>query len=156
MVVQRAIFFLILAISAYFIYKSFVPETFAPGIAPTIHAQPSYGPASTVPSGPNPPSMNVPLQQRRAVMNPPVEAADPYMERHEDAYAPESLTYPERNFGPGIVPESTYIAEASGVANPYSMEGQQVQQYSPELVQNGGVFDGSIVAHEEPNYYGAI
>lgn len=156
MVVQRVVFFLILAISAYFIYKSFVPETFAPGSAPVIQAPYPYGSASTVPSGPNPPSMNIPVQQRMAVINPPVEAADPYMEHHEDAYAPENLTYPERNFGPGIVPESTYIAEASGVANPYAVVGSQVQQYSPELVQNGGIFDGSIVAHEEPNYYGSL
>ena len=156
MVVQRALFFIILALSAYFIYKAFVPETFAPGIAPTIHTSQPYGPASIVSSGPNPPSMNVPLQQRKAVMNPPVEAADPYMERHEDAYAPENLTYPERNFGPGIIPESTYIAEASGVANAYSMEGQQVQQYSPELVQNGGMYDGNIAPHEEPSYYGTL
>ena len=82
-------------------------------------------------------------------------ASDPFGESAEDANAPERLRYPERSFGPGVVPEKTAIAQASGVASVDPVASAQAfQQFSPEFVQNGGTFFSGVSALEDenPNY----
>ncbi len=85
---------------------------------------------------------------------PPATASDPYAETAEAADAPEQLTHPERNFSPGIVPEQTAIAESAGLAGAVASSSQAFQQFSPEYVQNGGSFFGTVNAFEDenPNY----
>jgi hypothetical protein len=64
------------------------------------------------------------------------------------------LRYPERSFGPGIVPDQTQLAESAGIAGPVGESSQAFQQFSPEFVSNGGAFFGDVAPMEleNPNY----
>ena len=162
---QRLVLFFLLAGAAYFIVKRFegfadVPQPVLPHVvstpmpAPVIYEPPARGPMSVSPSGPNPPNQeadpNMPPERA-----PLPEANDPYDVTVESAHAPENITHPERNFGPGIVPETAAIGVGAGVASQeVGVSSQAFQQFSPENVTSGGSFFGGVSAmvDENPNY----
>jgi hypothetical protein len=158
---QRLLLGILLAIGAYFIVRFFNSESFTnwdsvvetPALGVIVREPPSKGIMSVSPSGPNPPNVEAPRNMPTVRIAPP-EASDPMAETVEDANAPERLRYPERSFSPGIVPEQSAIAEDAGLAGPVSSSPQAFQQFSPEYIQNGGVFFGSVSALEDenPNY----
>ena len=107
-----------------------------------------------VPGGPSSPNAvpNVAMPSIQA--NDPMPR-DPYDDQVETADAPENLRYPERSFGPGKMPADTNIAQASGIANKASrLTAQSTQNFSPELVTNGGMFFSDVAPNEDenPNY----
>ena len=89
-----------------------------------------------------------------ATMSTQPEASDPYDVTTEDANAPENLRHPERSFGPGIIPEATALNTSAGLAGNPTSSSQALQQFSPDFVQNGGAFFGTVsaVEDENPNY----
>jgi hypothetical protein len=158
---QRISIGFLLAILAYFVVRFFSSETFTnwdsivstPASAPIVREPPTRGEMVISPAGPNPPNMASP-RTMKGERHPPPEASDPLSESAEDANAPETITHPERSFSPGIVPEQTQIAADSGLAGPVTNSSQAFQQFSPEYIQNGGAFFGSVGASdvENPNY----
>jgi hypothetical protein len=157
----RLLLGLILAAAAYAVYTYFnkegftnwdnVVETPAPGTI-TRELKPR-GDLNVASGGPNSPNA-APPPNMPPTLDTTAEASDPYGETAENADAPEKLRYPDRSFGPGIVPEQTSIATASGVAGPPVESAQALQTFSPDFVQNGGAFFGSVSALEDenPNY----
>lgn len=158
---QRLVLGFILAIAAYFVVRMFNSETFTnydsvyetPSYAAPIRQQIPRGDMNMAPGGPNPPNVAAPSTMP-ATMAPPPTASDPYDVTADDANAPERITHPERSFSPGIIPEQTAIAESSGLAGEVKSSSQAFQTFSPEFVQNGGAFFGSVGAFEDenPNY----
>lgn len=159
---QRLLLVFLFAIAAQFVIRAFntenftnwdsVVETSSP--APPIYELPPRGDMSVSASGPNPPNVAAPANMKPTLAPSPT-ASDPQSETAEDADAPERLRHPERSFGPGIVPEKVMIAQASGAASAEPVASAQAfQQFSPEFVQNGGSFFGSVSALEDenPNY----
>jgi hypothetical protein len=158
---QRISIGFLLAILAFFVVRYFSSETFTnwdsivstPASAPVIREPPTRGDMVVSPGGPNPPNVASP-RAMKGVRHPPAEASDPMSESAEDANAPENLTHPERNFSPGVIPEQTQIAADGGLAGPVASSSQAFQQFSPEYIQNGGSFFGTVNANdvENPNY----
>ena len=124
-----------------------------PSIAPPVKEQAPYGSHAVSSSGPSAPAAAAP-----ATMPPTMSVSpgpkDPYDDTQESADAPEQMRFPERSFGPGIVPETTALASAGGIAGPAAASAQAFQQFNPEFVSNGGGFFDNISAHEDenPNY----
>ena len=158
---QRLILGVILAIAAYFVIQYFSTEGYTnydmvietPAQGPYVREPVERGSYSVSSSGPNPPNAEAPRNMPKT-RSPPPEASDPYSESAEDADAPERLRHPERSFSPGIIPEQTSINEGAGLAaNPVSSP-QAFQTFSPDFVQNGGSFFGTVSAMEDenPNY----
>ncbi len=159
---SRLILGLILALAAYYVVKMFsVDESFTnwdsvvetPASAPPAREPPPRGDLNMASGGPNPPNAAAPRRMPPTAA-PPATASDPYAETAEAADAPEQLTHPERNFSPGVIPEQTAIAESAGLAGAVASSSQAFQQFSPEYVQNGGSFFGTVSAFEDenPNY----
>jgi len=158
---QRLLLGFLLAIGAYCVVKYFSKEGFVGWIVKNeVQAQGTMvqepmprGDLIVASGGPNSPNAAPPVSMPPSV-SPSPEASDPYDETSELADASESLRNPERSFGPGIVPEQTAIASASGIAGPVATSSQAFQTFGPELVSNGGSFFGSVSALEEenPNY----
>lgn len=153
---------LLLALAAYYVVKSFsVDESFmnwdtvveTPGSAPPMREPPPRGDLNMASGGPNSPNAAAP-RLMPPIAAPPATASDPYAETAEAADAPEQLTHPERNFSPGVIPEQTAIAQSAGLAGAVANSSQAFQQFSPEYVQNGGSFFGTVNAFEDenPNY----
>lgn len=146
------------AIFVWFFFKSegFVSKSLeVPSSAPLIEANEYRGPANTVPGGPNPPavaSSGLPEQ-----FTPEPDGNDPYSESVESANAPENLRFPERSFGPGVIPESTKLAVQGGLANASSGHSAAAfQQFSPEFATNGGTWLDSVTANEDNSPYSAF
>ena len=160
---QRLILGFLLAIAAFFVVKYFSPESFTnwssssvvgrQGYAPLLQEPQPRGDMAVSSGGPNSPNVSAPSNMPARVAPPP-EASDPYDETADSANAPERIRNPERSFGPGIVPEQTAIATASGIAGPVAESSQAFQHFGPELVTNGGSFFGTVSALEDenPNY----
>jgi hypothetical protein len=151
----------LLAIMAYFVIRYFSNETFVnwtsvvahPASAPSIREPPTQGSMVVAPGGPNPPNA-APPKVSGIQRIPPPEANDPMSETVEDANAPENLRHPERSFSAGVIPEQTQIAADAGLTGPAVASAQAFQQFSPEYIQNGGAFFGTVSANEmeNPNY----
>jgi hypothetical protein len=158
---QRLLLGVLLAIAAYCVVKYFSKEGFTnwdsilqiPARAPILQEPIPRGDMVVASGGPNSPSIAPPPNMPPA-LSPSPEASDPYEETTEAADAPESVRNPERSFSPGIIPEQTAIASASGIAGPPASSSQPFQQFGPELVSNGGSFFGTVSALEDenPNY----
>ena len=159
---QRLLIAFLLAVLAYFVVRWFSGEKFTnwdsvvstPGSGPLIRPPPVRGDMNVAAGGPNPPNVAAP-RNMPAVMPPPPDASDPYSETAEDAYAPENIRHPERSFSPGLVPDQTAIAVGAGTLSTHSAStAQAMQTFSPDFVQNGGTFFGTVSAMEDenPNY----
>jgi len=163
---ERLLFGLFLAALAYFVVIKMskkepfysnpyvpVPNASTPGLAPPIRAPEPRGDLNLSASGPNPPNAAADPNMPTTISNQP-EASDPYDVTTEDANAPENLRHPERSFGPGIIPEATALNASAGLAGNVASSSQAFQQFSPEFVQNGGNFFGTVSAQEDenPNY----
>jgi len=158
---QRLVIGFLLAVGAYFVVKYFSAEGFTnwvsvvevPSFAPLVQEPPPRMDAVVASGGPNSPAIAPPRNMPPKLVPPP-EASDPYEETTEAPDAPESVRNPERSFSPGIVPEQTAIASASGIAGPPASSSQAFQHFGPELVSNGGNFFGNVSALEDenPNY----
>jgi len=149
---QRLLFGILLAVGAYFVVQYFSKEAFG-AEAPMIEEPRPRGDMQV--SGGGSASPNVaPPRAMTGEMSPPPEANDPYSESSQEADAPENLRFPERSFGPGLVPQQTAAHLMSGMAGNASESSQAVHQFNPELVTNGGAFFGSVTAVEDenPNY----
>lgn len=163
---KRVLFGILLAALAYFVIKYFskqeqfytnppipVPNASTPGLAPPIREPEVRGDLDLAAGGPNSP--NAAADPRMpTTMTPQPEASDPYDVTTEAADAPENLRHPERSFGPGIIPEATALNSSAGLAGPVASSSQAFQQFSPDFVQNGGAFFGTVsaVEDENPNY----
>lgn len=149
---QRLLFGALLAIAAYFVVQYFSTDSFV-GEAPMIHEQRPRGDMEVSGGGSTSPNV-APPRAMTGQLSPPPEANDPYTESSEDADASEKLRFPERSFGPGLVPQQTVTHQQSGLAGPTSESPQGVHQFNPELVTNGGAFFGSVsaVENDNPNY----
>jgi hypothetical protein len=158
----RIILGIVLALAAYFVVRFFSSEQFTnwdsvietPAYAPPIREPIPRGEMSVSAGGPNPPNVAAPANMPATLGSAP-EASDPYSETAEDADAPENLRHPERSFSPGIIPETGAIAVAGGIASAETASSPQAfQTFSPEFVQNGGSFFGTVSAFEDenPNY----
>lgn len=159
---SRLILGILLAAAAYYVVKTFsVDESFTnwdtivetPSYAPPTREPPTRGNLNLAAGGPNSPNAAAPRLMPPTAA-PGATASDPYAETAEEADAPEHLTHPERHFSPGIVPEQTAIAEAAGLAGAVTSSSQAFQSFSPDFVQNGGSFFGTVSAFEDenPNY----
>jgi hypothetical protein len=157
----RLLLGLVLAAAAYAVYTYFTKEGFTnwdnvietPAPGTMVRELKPRGDLNVASGGPNSPNAAAPANMP-PTLSTTAEASDPFAETAEDADAPEKLRHPDRSFGPGIVPEQTAIATASGVAGPVGTSPQAFQQFSPDYVQNGGAFFGSVnaVEDENPNY----
>jgi len=153
------VIFLILILSSVYIYFTFYKtETFeVPAPATVITRDPPPMPKVEVsPSGPNPPNARISEVEARKndVYN--VVPNDIYDEKYSSQNIKTNLRYPERSFGPGITNDSKKLYVASGVASARINESNNViQEFSQEMVQNGGVFNESYGANDmnlNPNY----
>lgn len=159
---SRFVLGLILVVAAYCVIRFFSSEQFTnwdsvietPAYAPPIREPMPRGNMSVSSGGPNPPNVAAPSTMPSTLGSSP-DASDPYSETAEEADAPERLRHPERSFSPGIIPETGAIAVAGGIASPETASSSQaLQTFSPEFVQNGGSFFGTVSAFEDenPNY----
>lgn len=148
---QRLLFGILLAVGAYFVVQHFSKEGFEE--ATVIQEPRPRGKMQVASGGPSPPNM-APPSTMPSNLSPPPEASDPYVETSQEADAPENLRFPERSFGPGLVPQQTAAHQLSGMSGNASESSQAVHQFNPELVTNGGAFFGSVTAVEDenPNY----
>ncbi len=158
---QRLAVIFLLAILAFFVVRYFSTESFmaplmwveTPAMATPVSKPPIYGDHEIAASGPNAPTAEA-SPRMRTVLNPPPEPNDPYEETQQNSQAPEQMRFPERSFGPGLVPEQTQLAESAGIAGDVGASSQAFQQFNPEFVGNGGNFFGTVTAveNENPNY----
>jgi hypothetical protein len=149
---HRLLFGILLAITAYYVVMYFSTENFTPTKATPVYEQEPRGNMTVSSSGPNPPNVSPPPMPSE--MSPSPEARDPYDTTVEDADAPEQLRYPERSFSPGLIAKETENNVNAGLAGNPSNSPQAIQQFSSEMVTNGGAFFGSVSANEDesPNY----
>ena len=134
--------------------ESFVsPRAETPAFAPHIREMIPRGDMNVSAGGPNSPNVAAPVNMP-PMMSPEPNAADPYQVTTESAHAPENLRHPERSFGPGVIAEQVNPNVEAGLANSPVDSSQALQVFSPEFVQNGGAFFGTVSAVEEenPNY----
>jgi len=150
---QRLLFGILLAAVAYFVLQYFSTEAFSDDDVATVEEPRPRGDMNISSSGPSSPNI-APPRAMKVQMTPPPEANDPYTQTSEDADASENLRFPERSFGPGLVPQQTATHLMSGLSGDASESSQAIQQFNPELVTNGGAFFGSVTAVEDenPNY----
>lgn len=156
------IIFILLAFLYLFVFKtsgeSFeVPVSIiSPAPAAVIKKpMPYLVPREVSPSGPNPPNARIPEQiaKMKDIYN--VIPSDPMDELYGSQNIQDNLRYPERFFGPGIVPSGTAGVASSGVGSHNMLStSQPIQPFSTELVQNGGLLDkiGADDTHTNPNY----
>lgn len=153
---------LIVIVSFIYLYLTFnKKDSFEsnpnPAPATIIMQEPVVLPPREVsPSGPNPPNARVAEKEARKqdVLN--VIPSDPYDETYGSQNIKDNLRYPERSFGPGILNDGKKVLVANGVASAIINESQNaIQQFSQEMVQNGGLFNSSYGANDtdlNPNY----
>lgn len=153
--------FLILVVSSIYLYFTFwKKETFGvPAPATIIKRDVPITPLVEVsPSGPNPPNAKISEIEARKYDTYNVVPLDPYDEKYGSQNMKTDLRYPERSFGPGIVNDKKKLYVANGVANTKINESNNViQEFSQEMVQNGGLFNESYGANDtdlNPNYSG--
>lgn len=148
---QRLLFGILLAVGAYFVVQYLSTEPFEEQV---VVEEPKPRGDMQVSSGGTASPNVAPPRAMTGQMAPPPEASDPYSETSEDVDASENLRFPERSFGPGLVPQQTATHQMSGMAGNASESAQAVHQFNPELVTNGGAFFGSVTAVEDenPNY----
>jgi hypothetical protein len=158
---QRLVLGFILAVAAYYVVRTFNVDSFTnydsivetPSYATPVREQMPRGDLNMASGGPNSPNAAAP-RNAPATMAPGPAASDPYEVSTDSANAPERLTHPERSFSPGIVPEQSAIAEGAGLTGDLKASAQAFQSFSPEYIQNGGAFFGTVGAFEDenPNY----
>lgn len=151
--------FLILVLSFTYLYFTFwKKETFeVPAPAAIIKRDPPVMPVVQVsPSGPNPPNARISELDARKYDTYDVVANDPYDEKYGSQNIKTNLRYPERSFGPGIINDGKKLFVANGVASVVINESNNnIQEFSQEMVQNGGLFNESYGANDtnlNPNY----
>jgi hypothetical protein len=151
--------FLILILSSIYLYFTFYRnESFqVPAPAAIIKRDVPVTPLVEVsPSGPNPPNARISEIEARKYDTYNVVPLDPYDEKYGSQNIKTNLRYPERSFGPGIVNDNKKLYVANGVASAIINESNNaIQQYSQEMVQNGGLFNESYGANDinlNPNY----
>jgi len=147
---------LVSAVSLYILYGK--KESFdVPGPA-TIIKQPKEIPVprQVSPSGPNPPNARIPEAEARKLDVLNVVPSDPYDETYGSQNIKDNLRYPERSFGPGVVNDIKKLYVDSGVAsNRINSTNNRIQEYSQEMVENGGIFNNDYGANDtnlNPNY----
>ncbi len=157
---QRLLTGLFLAALAYAVVRYFSssenfvsPRAETPAFAPRIREPIPRGDMNLSAGGPNPPNVAAPTNMPPTIAPEP-DAADPYQVTTESAHAPENLRHPERSFGPGVIAEQVNTNVQAGLANSPAESSQAFQMFSPEFVQNGGTFFGTVSALEDenPNY----
>lgn len=153
---------LIVLVSFTYLYLTFNKnDTFEtnqnPAPATIIKKDPIIlSPRVVSPSGPNPPNAHVSEKEARKqdVLN--VVPTDPYDETYGSQNMKDNLRYPERSFGPGILNDGKKVLVANGVASAVINPSENaIQQFSQEMVQNGGLFNSSYGANDtnlNPNY----
>ena len=137
-----------------FISEAFKGSLEIPDQAPLEYRPPIRKPINVTSGGPGAPSAQPPKMMPPTLIPGPAPS-DPLDDQVEAADAPQKLRYPERSFGPGKVPNSVAIAQASGIAGQASaLTAQSAQHFSPELVANGGMFFGDVapIESDNPNY----
>jgi hypothetical protein len=151
--------FLILILSSIYLYFTFWrSESFeVPAPAAIVKTDLPVTPLVEVSaSGPNPPNARISENEARKYDTYNVVPTDPYDEKYGSQNIKTDLRYPERSFGPGITNDSKKLYVASGVASARINESNNViQEFSQEMVQNGGVFNESYGANDmnlNPNY----
>jgi hypothetical protein len=153
------IVFLIIIFSASYFYITVTntsknQETFIPGPAAIMkHTPPSLPPRQVTSSGPYPPNARIPevIQRESDVLN--VIPSDPYDETYGSQNMKDNLRQPERSFGPGIMNDGHNIFVRNGVASQIIQETElPIQQYSQEMVQNGGNFNDSYGPNDTSDY----
>jgi len=125
-----------------------------PARAPLEVRPPLRKPIEVASAGPSAPSVAPKLSMPTTYTDEP-QPRDPMDDQVESADAMQNLRYPERSFGPGKQPSDTAIAMAGGIASQASaLTAQSSQNFSPELVTNGGTFFGDVAPLESdnPNY----
>ena len=125
-----------------------------PAVAPIEVRPPLRKPIEVASGGPSAPSAAPKLSMPTTYADEP-QPRDPMDDQVESADAMQNLRYPERSFGPGKQPSDTAIAMAGGIASQASaLTAQSSQNFSPELVTNGGTFFGDVAPLESdnPNY----
>jgi hypothetical protein len=145
---QRLLFGILLAVGAYFVVQYFSTDGFL-----EVQEPRPRGTMQVSSGGPSTPMVSAPSRMPPQMTSSP-EARDPYSETSEEADASENLRFPERSFGPGLVPQQTATHQLSGLAGNASDSSQAIHQFNPEMVTNGGAFFGSVTAVEDenPNY----
>ena len=108
--------------------------------APAIMVKKSQNelpPREVSPSGPSPPNARVSniVAQKQETYN--IIPNDPQDEQYGSQNIQDNLRYPERSFSPGIMNSGTNVMVDNGVAAPTVSD----NNFSPEFVQNGGMFD---------------
>ena len=156
LVIVGALLFFAYYLQTYvFISESFKDRSLeVPAMAPQEYRPPIRKPIEVTSGGPGAPNAQPP-KMMMPTLPPGPAPSDPLDDQVQAADAPQDLRYPERSFGPGKVPNSVAIAQASGIAAQASMlTAQSSQQFSPELVANGGMFFGDVapIESENPNY----
>ena len=153
------IVFLIIIFSASYFYITVTntsknQETFIPAAAAIIkHTPPSLPPRQVSPSGPNPPNARIPEMEQRKLDVLNVIPSDPYDETYGSQNMKDNLRQPESSFGPGIMNDGHNIFVRNGVASQIIQETQlPIQQYSQEMVQNGGNFNDSYGPNDTSDY----
>lgn len=134
-------------------YPMTEPHAETPAFAPRIREPIPRGDMNVSAGGPNSPNVAAPVNMPSTIAPEP-NAADPYQVTTESAHAPENLRHPERSFGPGVLAEQVNTNVEAGLANSPVDSSQAFQTFSPEFVQNGGSFFGTVsaVEDENPNY----
>ena len=153
------IVFLLILISSVYLYMVYgKKEKFdIPGPATIMkQAQEIPVPREVSPSGPNPPNSRISESEARKLDVLNVIPSDPYDETYGSQNMRDNLRYPERSFGPGVVNDIKKLYVDSGVASPrINSTNNQIQEYSQEMVENGGIFNDGYGANDtnlNPNY----
>jgi hypothetical protein len=150
------IVFVIILFAASYLYitkSSTKKEMFIAPAAIIKQAPQSLPPRQVTPSGPSAPSARIPEVERRKtdVLN--FIPNDPYDEIYGSQNMKDNLRQPERSFSPGIMNDGHNIFVRSGVASNTIQESDRpIQQYSQEMVQNGGNFNESYGPNDTSDY----
>ena len=151
--------FLILVLSSIYLYFTFWnKEKFEiPAPAAIMKVDSPILPVVEVsPSGPNPPNARMSEVDARKYDTYNVVSNDPYDEKYGSQNIKTNLRYPERSFGPGIINDGKKLFVANGVASVVINEtNNNIQKFSQEMVQNGGLFNDSYGANDtnlNPNF----
>lgn len=117
----------------------------APAPAPVIVAPIAEEPPRVIaPAGPNSPNAAPP--KKVVTFSPEAQARDPFDELNSDNPIKDTITHPERSFGPGVENTGTMVNRDAGVSADSVRSG--VATFSPEFAQNGGEFMQGIGAND--------
>jgi hypothetical protein len=148
---------LILVIVVY-IYGTIKNEQFESNPSPAPAAVqkaslPILVPREVSPSGPNPPNARNPVKLPNVF--PQILPNDPMDETYGSQDIQDNMRYPERSFRPGLINNANKHMINSEVASNSILDSiQPIQPFKPELVQNGGMFEGvgADDTHSNNNY----